>query len=284
VFYGLVPSLRYAFLRKENFDAAYDAFVKAFSDYQVKMEMTREQFRMMNVRRGLDYGLSVGAFDDGGRMVGLALNGSDVWDGRLTAYDMGTGVIPEFRRKGVADGMFDFLTPGLRKAGVKQYLLEVIRSNDKAVRLYKKKGFRETRQFECFIAEVGSLRFGKVADDISIKRLEEPDWGLFESFWDWRPSWQNSVNSVKRSQSLVVVLGAFAGDRCVGYGVVYQESGDVPQFAVEKTFRKRRVGSLMMKAIACEAKRGKIGVVNVDSSSEATIDFLVGLGFKNFEL
>jgi ribosomal protein S18 acetylase RimI-like enzyme len=244
--------------------------------------MTKEQFKIMNVRRGLDYCLSVGAFDDDGRMVGLALNGSDLWDAEFTAYDMGTGVVPEFRRKGVADGMFDFLIPGLRQAGVKQYLLEVIRSNEKAFNLYKKKGFRVTRQFECFIAEVGALKPKKTAEGISIKPMENLDWSLFESFWDWRPSWQNSINSVKRSQSLGIVLGAFAGARCVGYGVVYPESGDIPQFAVEKTFRRKGVGSLIMKALLRESRRGRLGVVNVDGSSEATLSFLTNLGFKNF--
>jgi ribosomal protein S18 acetylase RimI-like enzyme len=239
----------------------------------------------MNVRRGLRYELSAGAVDDGGKMVGLALNGADFWDEKLTAYDMGTGVVPEFRGKGVADGMFDFLIPKLRQSGVKQYLLEVIRSNLKAYNLYKKKGFRETRQFECFTAEIASLNLESTIDaedGISIKPIEKPEWSFFESFWMWRPSWQNSVNSVKRSQGRKVVLGAFKGSRCVGYGIVYSESGDIPQFAVKATFKRQGVGTLLMKALAREARRGRLAVVNVDSSSQVTLDFLTDLGFKNF--
>lgn len=269
-------------LKEQDFDAVYDTFAKAFSDYQIKMEMTKEQFKRMSIRRGLDYGLSAGAIGDDGSMVGLALNGSDLWDGRLTAYDMGTGVVPGSRGKGIADGMFDFLIPKLRQAGVKQYLLEVIRSNEKAFDLYKKKGFRETRQFECFMSEAGSLRANRIADGISTKPVADPDWSLFESFWDWRPFWQNSINSVKRSQSHAVVLGAFAGVKCVGYGVVYPESGDIPQFAVERTFRRKGVGSLIMKALARESRRGRLAVVNVDSASQETLNFLTSLGFKNF--
>jgi len=278
-------NLHYVFLKEENFDTVYGTFVKAFSDYQIKMEITKEQFREMNVRRGLSYELSAGAVDDRGKMVGLALNGADFWDKKLTAYDMGTGVVPEFRGKGVADGMFDFLIPKLRQSDVKQYLLEVIRSNQKAYNLYKKKGFRETRQFECFTAEVASLNLKSTIDaedSISIKPMEKPEWSLFESFWEWRPSWQNSVNSVKRSQSRKVVLGAFKGSRCVGYGIIYSESGDIPQFTVKETFRRQGVGTLLMKALAREARRGRLAVVNVDSSSQVTLDFLTDLGFKNF--
>jgi ribosomal protein S18 acetylase RimI-like enzyme len=218
-------------------------------------------------------------------MVGLALNGADSWDKKLTAYDMGTGVIPEFRGKGVADGMFDFLIPKLRQSDVKQYLLEVIRSNEKAYNLYKKKRFRETRQFECFTAEIASLNLESTInaeDSISIEPIEKPEWSLFESFWEWHPSWQNSINSVNRSQSRKIVLGAFKDSRCVGYGIIYPESGDIPQFAVKKTFRRQGVGTLLVKALAREARSGKLAVVNVDSSSQSTLNFLTDLGFKNF--
>jgi ribosomal protein S18 acetylase RimI-like enzyme len=273
------------FLKEEDFDTVYGTFAKAFSDYQIKMEITKEQFKEMNVRRGLSYELSAGAVDDGDKMVGLALNGADFWDKKLTAYDMGTGVVPEFRGKGVADGMFDFLIPKLRQSGVKQYLLEVIRSNLKAYNLYKKKGFRETRQFECFTAEVASLNLKSTIDaedGISIEPMEKPEWSVFESFWEWRPSWQNSVDSVRRSQGRKVVLGAFKGSRCVGYGIIYSESGDIPQFAVKETFRRQGVGTLLMKALAREARRGRLAVVNVDGSSQVTLDFLTDFGFKNF--
>lgn len=277
--------MHYVFLKEEDFDTVYGTFVKAFSDYQIKMEITKEQFKEMNFRRGLSYELSAGAVDDRGKMVGLALNGADFWDKKLTAYDLGTGVVPEFRGKGAADGMFDFLIPKLRQSGVKQYLLEVIRSNEKACNLYKKKGFRETRQFECFTAEFASLNLKSTIDaedGISIRPVEKPEWSFFESFWEWRPSWQNSVNSVKRSQSRKVVLGAFKGSKCVGYGIIYSESGDIPQFAVKETFRRQGVGTLLMKALAREARRGRLAVVNVDSSSQVTLDFLTDLGFKNF--
>jgi len=279
------PNLHYMLLKEEDFDTVYGTFVKAFSDYQIKMDITKEQFKEMNIRRGLSYELSAGAIDDGGKMVGLALNGADFWDKKLTAYDMGTGVVPEFRGKGVADGIFDFLIPKLRQSGVKQYLLEVIRSNAKAYNLYKKKRFRETRQFECFTAEVASLNLESTInaeDSISIKPMEKPDWSLFESFWEWRPSWQNSTNSVNRSQSRKIVLGAFKDSRCVGYGIIYSESGDIPQFAVKKTFRRQGVGTLLVKALAREARSGKLAVVNVDSSSQSTLNFLTDLGFKNF--
>lgn len=277
--------MHYRCLREEDFDTVYDTFVRAFSDYQVRIEITKEHFKEANTRRGLNYGLSAGAFDQSDRMVGLLLNGVDSWENRLTAYDMGTGVIPEFRRRGIAGNMFDFLLPKLRKADVRQYLLEVIRSNKKAYNLYKKKGLRETRQFECFKADVASLNLKKgnrAEADISIKLMEKPDWALFESFWDWRPSWQNSTNSMKRCPSNKIVLGSFFEDRCVGYAILYPESGDIAQIAIDKKFRRKSIGSLLLKELSIKTMKDKLTILNVDSSSVETVDFLTKSGFKNF--
>jgi ribosomal protein S18 acetylase RimI-like enzyme len=51
---------------------------------------------------------------------------------------------------------------------------------------------------------------------------------------------------------------------------------------VKKTFRRQGVGTLLVKALAREARSGKLAVVNVDSSSQSTLNFLTDLGFKNF--
>ncbi|MDH5462293.1 MAG: GNAT family N-acetyltransferase, partial [Candidatus Bathyarchaeota archaeon] len=91
----------YRRLEPEDFEAMYDTFMEAFSDYQFKIQMTKERFNAINIRRGLNYELSVGAFDLDNKMVGLTLNGIDTWENELTAYDMGTGVIPKYRRKGI---------------------------------------------------------------------------------------------------------------------------------------------------------------------------------------
>ena len=43
-------------------------------------------------------GMSVGAFEHG-ELTGIVLNGVRYWDGEKTIYDLGTGVIPAFRKK-----------------------------------------------------------------------------------------------------------------------------------------------------------------------------------------
>jgi ribosomal protein S18 acetylase RimI-like enzyme len=114
-------------LTGDDFDAVVAAFNEAFSDYAVRFSMTALQLREI----------------DGDRLVGFTLNG---FDGE-TAYDSGTGVIPSHRRQGLASGMMEYILPVLCDAGARQYLLEVIESNSRAIALYESLGFKTTREF-----------------------------------------------------------------------------------------------------------------------------------------
>ena len=64
--------------------------------------------------------------------------------------------------------------------------------------------------------------------------------------------------------------------------ILYPDSGDIAQFAVNKVFIRMGIGSMLMKTLSIETSRGKLGVVNVDRSSTDTLNFLTDLRFKNF--
>jgi GNAT superfamily N-acetyltransferase len=115
-------------LSDDDFESLYDCFLTAFSDYEVDMRMSREQFQQRLMRDGVRLEMSAGAFD-GERMVGFCINATGEWQGKSTAYDAGTGVIPEYRGRGVAKDLFAYLEGQLKEAGVVQYLLEVLTSN-----------------------------------------------------------------------------------------------------------------------------------------------------------
>ena len=83
-------------------------------------------------------------------MVGYTLNGFGLWNGKQTAYDAGTGVIPGFRNQGIGKNMFEFLLPKLREIGIEQMLLEVIEKNENALKLYQNLGFENSRKLAFF--------------------------------------------------------------------------------------------------------------------------------------
>ena len=66
----------------------YECFLEAFSDYQIELKMSEEQFEQRMKRDAVELELSAGAFD-GERMIGFYMNGRGMWMRKLTAYDAG---------------------------------------------------------------------------------------------------------------------------------------------------------------------------------------------------
>jgi ribosomal protein S18 acetylase RimI-like enzyme len=273
--------MEYRFLQKEDFPQLYVTFVKAFSDYVVKMHPSEEQLFEMLTRRGVRYDLSVGAFS-GNEMIGFNLNGLDLWKGRLTVYDSGTGVIPEYRGRGIASQIFVFSFPKLKQVSAQQYILEVIDTNVSAIRVYEKIGFREVRKLESSKLD-GSVIEKPMEEStgVELKVEAEPDWELFQSFWDWEPSWQNSINSIERSLDVKVSVSAFSEGSCVGYGIVYPSNGDIPQLAISKGYRRQGIGTRILHRLCAQIKSGQTGrMINIDASAEGTLGFCKAVGMK----
>ncbi len=265
----------YRLLRTADFHPLYECFLEAFSDYQVDMQMSAEQFRQRVVRDRVELESSAGAFD-GDRMIGFYMNGRGVWEGKQTAYDAGTGVVSDYRRRGVAEELFDFMVPQLKERGITQYLLEVLTSNERAVALYRKIGFEEVRLLAVLRSKARMKTSGDV-EGVSIGRLEEPDWDVFCAYWDGKPSWQSSIDAVERVKDQREIVGAFVDEQCVGYGIVHQPSGLLMQLAVAPAFRRRGIGRRILAALSGNEI---LKINNVDEELKGTLEFCKKCGFE----
>ena len=262
------------FLTASDSRSLYECFLEAFSDYQVSLQMSEEQFEQRLKRDGVELDLSVAAFD-GERMIGFYMNATGLWHEKQTAYDAGTGVIPSHRRRGVAAELFDLLVPRLKERGITQYLLEVLISNERAVSLYRKLGFEEVRKL-AVLRSSEPLKSLDV-DGVSIRRLEEPDWEVFRAYWDGEPSWQNSMDAVDRVRNQCEIVGAFVEEKCVGYGIVFKPSDILMQLAVAQEFRRRGIGRRILAALS----GGMIlKTNNVDEELKGTLAFYKACGFE----
>lgn len=272
-------------LTSTSIEEIHEAFSRAFADYVEPFDLTKDQLQYMIERRGCDFNLSVGAFHED-KLVGLTLNGMGEWNGKRTAYDTGTGVVKEFRKQGIATKMFVESLPILKEHGISQYLLEVICENTSAFELYKKAGFKVVRNFDYFIAEKGNLKFGNksISDEFSIREIEKPNWNLFKTFWEFNPSWQNSIDSINRKFEFFKTLGVFKKDELVGYGIIEKHTGDIPQFAIRKEYRRMKIGTVLLKELSAYGENKIIKFVNTESTYEPlkkfaeNIEFPVGLG------
>jgi len=169
------------FLDKTEFSVVHQAFIEAFSDYIIPMRPIEAQLREMFTRRGADMAISAGAFVNS-KLVGFTINAMDSYQNVRTVYDTGSGVVPEYRRRGISDAIFRFMLPALKDTGAVQYLLEVFEENIPAVRLYEKIGFRMSRKFAAFR---GVVRIERRTDSSFEIRETVPDWNYWARIWEW---------------------------------------------------------------------------------------------------
>lgn len=267
------------FLSEDYFSKLYDAFIEAFADYVVPFALTQTQFRNHINLNAVDLERTVGCID-GDKFAGFSLNGFGEWEGKSTVYDAGTGVVLSRRRQGVSKAMFDLMLPVFERQGIEQFLLEVVTTNTGAINLYEKLGFHAVRELALMQCDGAINSSAETPQDVEISEIDAPDWQLLTSFWDGKPSWQNSVDAVNRSRKLKRILGAYADGKCVGYIVFSSKFGRVAQIAVDKEHRNRSVGTALLQAMQTETADGfSLQVINLDKSLATTVDFFRNRGF-----
>ncbi|MCD8044523.1 MAG: GNAT family N-acetyltransferase [Tannerellaceae bacterium] len=262
-----------------DFNTIFNGFSRAFADYE--MQLNRVQLEAMLKRRGFNPDLSFAAFE-GDQIIAFTLNGTGYFNGIPTAYDTGTGTLKEYRGQGLATKIFEYSIPYLKKNHIRQYLLEVLQHNTKAVSVYRNLGFEVSREFNYFRQKNEEIRNYSITDFVcTIESIEIKETDSVAGFWDFYPSWQNSFESIGRSAEEFVTLGAFTGNKLIGYAVFEPTSGDITQIAVDKQYRRKGVASLLLKEMAGNNKNDSVKVINTDITCASITQFLQA---KNIEL
>lgn len=269
----------YKTLENINIDTLHRTFVNAFSDYQVKIDLPLWKFQNMLQRRGFVSGISVGAFKDG-VLVGFVLNGHRNWKGISTVYDIGTGVIGEYRKQGITSNMLLYVKGLLGEKGVHQYLLEVLNSNESAIQLYKKQGFEAIRDFQCFRLDKNMYSPITTCKVEHVEGFGSTDWKRLMNIWDYTPSWQNSIDSINAVKDSFIYSLVRLDNMIVGYGIIDKKTGDIAQIAVDKHYRRKGFASSIVTDLLKNTEAQKVSVLNVVNEAIPTKDFLLKLGFE----
>lgn len=247
----------------------------AFADYIVPFQLNREQldFKMTSEDIQMDY--SVGVFEDG-TLVAFIMHGVRPLDNGYRVYNAGTGVLPDYRGKGLVGQMYTYIVPFLQAQGVKEMVLEVIESNQSAIRAYEKEGFTIKRKLLCFS---GSLKESKGNNTALLKPLSSLSWDTLSDFWDITPSWQSDT----RSMQLVPpsILGAFIADELVGYVLFNTTKRRIYQLAVNPNQRHKGVAQQLIAAIRQQIPAESIQINNVDEAAADLKQFLEKQGLQN---
>ena len=269
----------YETLENTNIEILHEAFLSAFSDYQVKIDLPFWKFQQMLQRRGYVSEISIGAFKNQ-VLVGFVLNGFRNWNGKLTVYDTGTGVIGEYRKQGITSNMLLNIRELLKEKEAEQYLLEVIQSNTSAIQLYKKQGFEIIRHLACFQLDKNKYNPMTTCKVEHIDKIDATNWKDLIDFWDFTPSWQNSIDSINATPDTFIYSIVRFDDIIVGYGIIDKKTGDIPQIAVNKHYRHKGIARSIVTDLLKNTESYKVGVLNVDDQSKSTKDFLLELGFE----
>lgn len=251
-------------------------FNRSFSDYIVPFRLTVEQLKSKITAEDIKPELSLGVFESG-KIVGFMLHGLRNNTSIPTVYNAGTGVIPEYRGKGLVGEMYKELLPHLQKLHVKKMILEVIQENKSAVRAYEKMGYTVSRKLDCFSGKLDILKSNK---EVTIQSVSEFQWETFMSFWDILPSWQNMVQTIENSKNLYTTAVAYMDDVPVGYVIFNAESGKIHQFAVSAEYRRMGIGSSLFEWINTARKGQEVYVYNVDHDSSSSLGFLQKIGLS----
>jgi ribosomal protein S18 acetylase RimI-like enzyme len=257
-------------------------FNQSFSDYIVPFKITKEQLINKIKSDNIKLEFSVGAFENN-QLIGFILLGFDFINGNKVAYNAGTGVIPEKRGNKLTLKLQEHIIPKLKEQNVTNVKLEVITENQIAFKTYKKMGFEIIRELNCYKGQIKS----EIDSKFKILPLKNYDWELLKSFWDWDPTWQNSINSAENINDLNIAVGAFDSNLLIGYLIYNPNSNRIQQFAVKKEHRNQGIGKQLFQYISKENKK-EFSIINIETNSINTNNFLLNLGLvvyiKQYEM
>ena len=245
-----------------------EVFNLSFSDYVVPFCLTKEQLEDKIKSDSIKLEFSVGAFEDN-QLIAFVLHGYDTIDNLKIVYNAGTGVIPAKRGNKLTAKLYEYILPILHENDIDKLLLEVITTNEPAIRTYKNIGFKIIRELNCY---KGSLNIINTNNDFEIRELQAYDWQKLQSFWDLKPSWQNSVTAVEKLKNANISIGIYDGEKLLGYTIFNPKIKRIHQLAVDKNYRRKGVGRQLLAYIATNYGKD-ISAINIDNTSEETLKF-----------
>ena len=272
-------------LTPSDFDEVRIALKAAFSTYSIQLDTSEKALFERFTRVNVSYPHS-GAFYEGNKMVGFILHGIGERNGKKVAYNAGTGVIPEFRGQQLTEKMYANLIDMLIKNNFSEIVLEVIDTNESAVKIYDKIGFKKTRLLNCYIQnddfEMGNKKTNDL--DTMIVPTNFPN-DLISDFLvknaDCIPSWQNDLHQIKNNKGEKAFL-SYLGDSLVGIIMLNVNSGRVSSICVDRKFRRKGLATQLLLHAQLQSYPQLLSFINVDNAASDLNLFLKRQHFDIF--
>lgn len=263
--------MRYTVLSQVQMEEIVECINMAFSDYAQPIHFTKETLQRFFEASNINKKLSFCAYSEN-NMVGFILNSSNIYNGEQVAFDAGTGVIPEYRGKGIFSGLYAFAEYELCKCGIKKYYLEVLQQNDRAKALYERNGFSVVREFSV----MQLTKAFEISDNesIQIMKFTEFDFSDVNGLALVKPSYEHSYNVIKKTPNLYNVAYFEKNSRITAFCVYDADHGNIVELGYYNIFDLKEV----LKYIACNYE--VIIAKNIDTSYCSVMEMLTSIGFE----
>lgn len=195
------------------FEKVVDCFLQAFKNYFVSLPDDVDYWRNRFAAVKVDWALSFGMFD-GDKLVGYIINGIGDHNGKLTAYNTGTGVLEEYRGRQIVDQLYDHAFPVFKKRGIQKCLLEVICENSRAIKVYERTGFEVLRKLCSYSGTISSKDSSIFVEKVDYRKIL--DLNLYNpAYYSWEGSAETILNLGDRVETYFFGEGAIWGYFCI---------------------------------------------------------------------
>ncbi|HDR8441838.1 TPA: GNAT family N-acetyltransferase, partial [Bacillus cereus] len=202
--------IQYKRCSEVNIDLVYEAFKDGFSDYIIKMEVSKEDFikRFFGAEgNSLEHSfLSL----DGDKPVGVILGGIKVYESIKTMRCGTLAIHPKYRGIGVSQKLFELHKEEALQNECKQLFLEVIVGNDRAIRFYNKLGYEKVYDLSYYNLKDMTKIIHKECKGIEVKQLDFPAFKVEIQKWlHVHINWQNDMDYIEKTNH--TFYGAYIG-------------------------------------------------------------------------
>ncbi|KYR01461.1 GCN5-related N-acetyltransferase [Tieghemostelium lacteum] len=266
-------------LKDTSVDDICDTFNTAFSDYIVKISFTREWFRE-KWTPAFDLSLSMGAFKDG-QLEGYVLHSTDRQNPPKYIYNCGTGVIPSARGNRLVFNMYQHEFGVYKSMGIERIGLDVISTNEKAIKSYKSCGFKILRDLISYKGTVDldyleqQCCFKSSSGDTTVEITQYSTWNRdwedkLKLFYDQDLPFLSEMYNIKddTEKGVLAIWLAHINSKIVGIIIINKPTNRIRLIAVDKEFRRKRIASKLIYRACKELSIKELTMSNVESGNK----------------
>ncbi|MDA1544008.1 MULTISPECIES: GNAT family N-acetyltransferase [Bacillus] len=237
--------IQYKRCSEVNIDLVNEAFKDGFSDYIIKMEVSKEDFikRFFGVEgNSLEHSFLA---LDGDMPVGVILGGIKDYENIKTMRCGTLAVHPNYRGVGVSQMLFELHKEEALQNECKQLFLEVIVGNDRAIRFYTKLGYEKVYDLSYYNLKDMTKIINKDCKGIEVKQLDFTSFKLEVQKWlHFHINWQNDMDYIEKTNH--TFYGAYVDNDLKG-SICINEQGKISFIFIDKEYRNRGIGSKLLQ-------------------------------------